>query len=132
MLEVLHILLLLQGLLLLQRLMYQQIVIHYFCSSFVIRMLQNAMDVCLHLMPQKWTTRANDLIIVYKSNQIYIDQSTKQQTYSPNLSKVYYHFACLQRKNSMFSINHIIVPEDLKPHLSSSHKTVLQSTGTYV
>ena len=73
----------------------------------------------------------NNLIIVSKTNRSYIDPTTKIKMYSSDLSRVYYHFnfSCLQRQNQMFSINLIKVPEDLKPHLSATHKTVLRSTG---
>ena len=66
------------------------------------------------------------LVIVSSMRRSYID-SNHRRVVSPQFSKVYYHFnySCITVNNHFFAPPLLIIPEDLKLHLSPVHKEVL-------
>ena len=73
----------------------------------------------------------NDLVVVTKLHQQFIDPKTKVPTTSSEFSKVYCHFngTCIRRYNSCFVPQLVKVAENLKSIFSDVHKTFLHALG---
>ena len=70
-----------------------------------------------------------DLVIVLKNQRSYVDPKARQKTISSDFSNVYFHFneSCVLKHDSCFTPQAVVVPEELKQHLSIFHKTFLDS-----
>ena len=73
----------------------------------------------------------NDLVVVTKLHQQFIDPKTKVPTMSSEFSKVYFHFngTCIRRYNSCFVPQLVEVAENSKSLFSDVHKTFLHALG---
>ena len=70
-----------------------------------------------------------DFVIVSKTQRSYVDPKTRQKTMSSDFSNVYFHLngSCTLKHGSCFTPQTVAVPEELKQHLSTFHKTFLDS-----
>jgi hypothetical protein len=67
----------------------------------------------------------NNMVIVSRARRRYV-QNGEYKT-SPGLSNVYFHFniACVKLHNQYFLPAFLVVPQDLKRHLTDIHKNIL-------
>ena len=101
----------------------------------LLRFCQNNVATCYGCGGKYYETGTpddpNDMVVLSKKKRIYIDPTTKERTHSSDFTSVYYHFnyTCMSNHDSFFNACSILVPDDLKPHLSNRHKTLLRSAG---
>ena len=68
-----------------------------------------------------------DLVVVSKTQRMYVDPKTRKRKMSDQLSNVYFHFnyACVSNHDPLFTPQLLHVPKDLRPHLLPEHKATL-------